>query len=203
MVAIVTLSVELLTVIVGAIVWKLGDICMSSQSFLSIRSRDFCRPTRETWRTKEKAGRQNGVRPYLIWLFYGLELTDECGTAIGPAAFSSSPRPMHWPELCPVQGMPPISGRPPTGAVLEKSGEFGTISGTQILVNWSSVSPPAHAETDGADVPFGETANIATAGAAAIATANPPARISRRVGRWKVAIVTLSVVCWPCRSRSG
>src|ERR1700712_1317718 len=110
---------------------------------------------------------------------------------------------MHWPELCPVQGMPPISGRPPTGAVLEKSGEFGTISGTQILVNWSSVSPPAHAETDGADVPFGETANIATAGAAAIATANPPARISRRVGRWKVAIVTLSVVCWPCRSRSG
>jgi hypothetical protein len=124
---------------------------------------------------------------------YGLELTDECGTAIGPAAFSSSPRPMHSPELCPVQGMPPISGRPPTGAVLEKSGEFGTTSGTQILVNWSSVSPPAHAEIDGADVPFVGTANIATAGAAAIATANPPARISRRVGRCKVAIVTLSL----------
>ena len=103
---------------------------------------------------------------------YGLELTDECGTAIGPAAFSSSPSPMHSPELCPVHGMPPISGRPPTGAVLLKSGELGTMSGTQILVNWSSVSPPAHAETDGAELPFVGAANIATAGAAAIATAN-------------------------------
>lgn len=126
---------------------------------------------------------------------YGLELTSECGTAIGPAAFSSSPRPMHWPELCPVHGMPLISGSPPTGAVLENSGELGTMSGTQMLVNWSSVSPPAQAEIDGAELPFVGTANTATAGAAAIATANPPARISRRVGRWKVAIVTLSVVC--------
>src|SRR3954470_17546342 len=99
---------------------------------------------------------------------------------------------MHSPELWPVHGMPPTSGRPPTGEVLLNSGELGTTSGTQILVNWSSVSPPAHAETDGADVPFVGTANIATAGAAAIATANPPARISRRVGRCKVAIVTLS-----------
>ena len=36
MVAIVTLSVDLLTVIVGEIVWKLRAICMSSQSFLPI-----------------------------------------------------------------------------------------------------------------------------------------------------------------------
>jgi hypothetical protein len=35
--------------------------------------------------------------------------------------------------MCPVQGMPPISGRPPAGEVLWKSGEFGTISGTQIF----------------------------------------------------------------------
>src|SRR6201995_5321367 len=102
---------------------------------------------------------------------------------------------MHSPELCPVPGTPLTSGRPPTGAVLEKSGELGTRSGTQTLVNWSSVSPPAHAETVGAVLPLVGTANMATAGAAAIATANPPARISRRVGRWMVAIVTLSVVC--------
>src|SRR5689334_17823882 len=102
---------------------------------------------------------------------------------------------MHWPELWPVQGMPSISGRPPTGAVAEKSGEFGTMSGTQMLVNWSSLSPPAQAEIDGAEPAEVGTANIATAGAAAIATANPPARISRRVGSWKVAIITLSVVC--------
>ena len=37
-------------------------------------------------------------------------------------------------------------------------------------------------------------AKTAIAGAAATATANPPARISRRAGNWKVAIVTLSVV---------
>jgi hypothetical protein len=71
------------------------------------------------------------------------------------------------------------------------------------LVNWSSVSPPAHAVTDGAELPPVGTANIATAGAAATATANPPARMSRRVGRCKVAIVTLSVVCWPSRRESG
>src|SRR5689334_20098995 len=100
---------------------------------------------------------------------------------------------MHCPELRPVHGIPLISGRPPTGEVLVNSGEFGTTSGTQMLVNWSSVSPPAHAEMDGTEWPFVGTANTATAGAAAIATANPPARISRRVGRCKVAIVTLSV----------
>ena len=65
------------------------------------------------------------------------------------------------------------------GEVLWNSGEFGTMSGTQILVNWSSVSPPGHAVIDGVELPVVGTANIATAGAAAIATANPPARISR------------------------
>jgi hypothetical protein len=94
-----------------------------------------------------------------------------------------------------VQGMLSTSGSPPTGAVLLKSGELGTRSGTQILVNWSSVSPPAHAAIVGAEPPDAGTAKAATAGAAAIATANPPARISRLVGRWKVAIVTLSLVC--------
>ncbi len=39
-----------------------------------------------------------------------------------------------------------------------------------------------------------DTATTASAGAAATATANPPARISRRAGSFKVAIVTLSVV---------
>jgi hypothetical protein len=55
MVAIVTLSVDLLTVIVGAIVWKLREICMSSQSFLPICPADFRRPIGET--TREKRGR--------------------------------------------------------------------------------------------------------------------------------------------------
>jgi hypothetical protein len=41
MVAIVTLSVVLLTVLVGAIVWKLGGICMHSQSFLTMWPTEF------------------------------------------------------------------------------------------------------------------------------------------------------------------
>src|SRR4051812_26037594 len=56
----------------------------------------------------------------------------------------------------------------------------------------SSVSPLGHAAMDGA-VAAG-TVKAATAGAAAIATANPPARISRRAENSRVAIVTLSVV---------
>jgi hypothetical protein len=44
---------------------------------------------------------------------YGLELTDECGTAIGPSDCSSSDSPMHWPELPPVHGMLSTSGSPP------------------------------------------------------------------------------------------
>jgi hypothetical protein len=122
---------------------------------------------------------------------YGLELTDECGTGIGPWACSSSDSPMHWPELAPVHGMPLISGSPP-GEVSPTSGEFGTRSGTHAPVKVSSDSPPGHAAIVGAELEG--MATTATAGAAAIATANPPARSSRRVGSFKVAIVTLSVV---------
>jgi hypothetical protein len=120
---------------------------------------------------------------------YGLELTDERGTGCGPWACSSSDRPMHSPELAPVHGMLSTSGSPP-GEVWPNSGEFGTRSGTQAPVKVSSDSPPAHAAIVGAEV---DRATTATAGAAAIATANPPARSSRG-GSFKIAIVTLSVV---------
>jgi hypothetical protein len=82
---------------------------------------------------------------------YGLELTDECGTAIGPSACCSSDRPMHWPELPPVHGMPLISGSPP-GEVWPASGEFGTRSGTHSPVTVSSDSPPGHAAIVGAEL---------------------------------------------------
>src|SRR6202165_6253012 len=88
--------------------------------------------------------------------------------------------------------MPLISGRPPTGVVI--CGELGTISGTQASVKRSSDSPDGQAASDGAEGLADGTAKTAIAGAAAIATANPPARINRRAGSWKVAIVTLSVV---------
>jgi hypothetical protein len=121
---------------------------------------------------------------------YGLELTVERGTGIGPWACSSSDKPMHWPELAPVHGMLSTSGSPP-GEVKLTSGEFGTRSGTHTPVKVSSDSPPGHAAIVGEPV---DKATTATAGAAAIATANPPARISRRAGDFKVAIITLSVV---------
>src|ERR1700694_5391433 len=87
--------------------------------------------------------------------------------------------------------MPLISGRPPTGVVIW--GELGTNSGVQTSVNRSSDSPFGHAATEGTCVCAVGTAKTAIAGAA-IATANPPARMIRRAGSWKVAIVTLSVV---------
>lgn len=121
---------------------------------------------------------------------YGLELTDECGTAIGPSDCSSSDRPMHWPELPPVHGMLSTSGSPP-GEVWPNSGEFGTRSGVHIPVKVSSDSPPGHAAIFGAEL-IG-AAMTATAGATATATANPPARISRRASSFVVAIVTLSL----------
>jgi hypothetical protein len=46
MVAIVTLSVDSLKGLVGAIVWKLNGICMRSQSFLSISLRRFLQAKR-------------------------------------------------------------------------------------------------------------------------------------------------------------
>jgi hypothetical protein len=131
------------------------------------------------------------LRPSFVRLSrYGLELTVECGTGCGPAACSSSERPMHSPELAPVHGMLSTSGSPP-GEVTRTSGEFGTRSGTQTPVKVSSDSPPAHAAIVGAELV--DTVTTATAGAAAIATANPPARSSRRGGSFKIAIVTLSV----------
>ena len=121
---------------------------------------------------------------------YGLELTVERGTGIGPWACCSSDRPMHSPVLAPVHGMLSISGSPP-GEVSPATGEFGTRSGTHTPVKVSSDSPPGHAAIVGELV---DTATTASAGAAATATANPPARISRRAGSFRVAIITLSVV---------
>ena len=141
-------------------------------------------------RTEKKPGHVGVPRLRLELSAYGLELTDECGTAIGPAACCSSDRPMHCPELAPVHGMLSTSGSPP-GEVT--SGEFGTSSGVHIPVNWSSASPPGHAVIEGAEVPAVGTTKTATAGAAATATANPPASKSR-AGSFKVAIITLSVV---------
>src|SRR6476659_673407 len=123
---------------------------------------------------------------------YGLELTDECGTAMGPSDCCSSERPMHWPELAPVHGMLSTSGSPPSAVVWPGSGEFGTRSGVHSPVKASSDSPPGHAAIVGAELTG--PAKSATAGATATATANPPARISRRAGSIMVAIVTLSVV---------
>jgi|EndMetStandDraft_5_1072996.scaffolds.fasta_scaffold139064_2 hypothetical protein len=144
------------------------------------------------WRIR-KAG-AHCCAPALFQLTgYGLELTDECGTAIGPSDCCSSDRPMHWPELPPVHGMLSTSGSPP-GEVWPNSGEFGTRSGVHIPVNVSSDSPPGHAAMVGAALVG--AAMTATAGVAATAIANPPARINRRVGSLKVVIVTLSVVVW-------
>ena len=94
----------------------------------------------------------------------GLEPKVELG-AWYCGAFSDSP--MHWPELAPVQGIPATWG----------SGEFGTMSGVQALVYMSSDSPLEQAPNDGAS---DGTVKAATAGAAAIAIAKPPARTTRR-----------------------
>src|ERR1700738_1159589 len=97
---------------------------------------------------------------------------------------------MHWPELAPVHGMLSTPGSPP-GDVWPASGEFGTRSGVHSPVKVSSDSPPGHAAIVGAESTG--PAKTATAGATATATANPPARISRRAGSIMV-VVTLSVV---------
>src|SRR5262245_27382915 len=116
----------------------------------------------------------------------------ERGTGIGPSACASSARPMHSPELWPVQGMPPTAGRSGLPGMLPKPApEFGTVCGTQVPTYRSSSSPAGH-WASGADG-LG-TVKTAIAGAAATATANPPARISRRAESSGVAIVTLSVV---------
>src|SRR5882724_11327069 len=81
-----------------------------------------------------------------------------------------------------------MSGLP--GMLLNVEPEFGTVWGMQIPENWSSSSPPGHWASG---VELLGTAKTAIAGAAAIASANPPARISRFESS-RVAIVTLSVV---------
>ena len=88
---------------------------------------------------------------------------------------------MHSPVLEPVQGMPWIAGTLPCAG-----------AGIHTPVAGSCTSPMEHWAT-GAGVLVVGTAKTATVGAAAIATANPPARMSRRVGRCKVAIVMLSL----------
>lgn len=89
-----------------------------------------------------------------------------------------------------MHGMPSMEGSPPGEDW--NSGEFGTISGVHTPVKVSSDSPLGHAATEGPAVVG--TVKAATAGAAAIASANPPAMTSRRAENSRVAIVTLSVV---------
>jgi hypothetical protein len=68
--------------------------------------------------------------------------------------------------------------------------------GTQTSVTTSCVSPSAHA-TAGAEGSVVNAVKADIAGATVTATANPPARISRRAGNRNVAtaITGLSVVC--------
>jgi len=114
---------------------------------------------------------------------YGLALMVERGTGCGPASASFSARPMHAPELRPpVHGTPSISGMSGLAAVVvNPSGELGTRNGVQEVVNTSSSSPESHAARGFDSVECVGCATIAAAGAMAIARANPPARIRRRV----------------------
>src|SRR6476646_8368802 len=97
---------------------------------------------------------------------------------MGHSDCCTSGRPMHWPGLAPADGLLSTSGSPPAAVVWPGAGEFGTRSGVHSPVKVSSDSPPGHAAIVGAE--FVVTATTATAGAAAIAIANPPASISRR-----------------------
>src|SRR6185312_567233 len=89
--------------------------------------------------------------------------------------------------------MPSTAGRSGFPGMLlnGEAPEFGTVCGTQVPMYRSSSSPAGH-WASGADG-LG-TVKTAIAGAAATATANPPARIRRRAESSRVAIVTLSVV---------
>src|SRR5215475_11647419 len=104
----------------------------------------------------------------------------------------SSDKPMHSPELWPVQGTPSTEGRSGLpGMPLNDEPEFGTVWGRHTPVNRSSSSPAGHSAKGEEWV---GTVTAAIAGAAATATANPAATISRRNESSRVAIVTLSVV---------
>jgi hypothetical protein len=111
---------------------------------------------------------------------YGLASMVERGIGCGPASASFSASPMHAPELRPpVHGTPETSGMSGLAAVeVNPSGEFGTRIGVQDAVKTSSSSPSLHWAIGLESV---ECAVIATPGAMAIVSANPPARSRRRV----------------------
>ena len=80
-----------------------------------------------------------------------------------------------------MHGMPSISGTSGLAAVVV-NGEpaFGTMNGTQVVVNWSGSSPPEHCATG---MPGSGIENAATAGAAAAATAKAPIKRCRRIAK--------------------
>jgi hypothetical protein len=101
---------------------------------------------------------------------------------------------MHFPVSAPVHGMPWISGTLLTSPGEEKVTSLGVSGGTageHSPLAGSTVSSGAHAVIVGVDMLLVGTAKTASAGAAAITAANPPARIRRRAGFRKVDIVTL------------
>ena len=88
--------------------------------------------------------------------------------------------------LCPMQGMPSISGTSGLAAVVV-NGEpaLGTMKGTQVVVNWSSSSPPEHWASGS---PASGVENAAIAGAVAAATMKAPIMRCRRIANEDVAI---------------
>lgn len=116
---------------------------------------------------------------------YGLELMVDRGCTGGPIDACSSARPMHAPELCPMHGMPSISGTSGLAAVVVKSGaDLGTMKGTQVVVKVSISSPDVHCASG---VP-GSAVKMAVAGAAAAATMKAPIRNCRRMTNERVVI---------------
>lgn len=131
---------------------------------------------------------ENAPLELRISALYGLELMVDRGTGCGPAAASSSERPMQAPESRPVHGTPSISGMSGLApVVVNPSGEFGTRNGVQDVVKTSSSSPVLHAAMGVESI---GCATIAAAGAIAIAIANPPASSSRRGVNGDVVILS-------------
>lgn len=103
----------------------------------------------------------------------------ERGTAGGPAASSSSARPMQPPALWPMQGMPWISGTSGLAAVVWNSGgAVGTRNGVQVVVKVSLSSPEEHWASG---APDSGAAKAAIVGEAAAVTMNPPMSSRRSV----------------------
>ena len=85
-----------------------------------------------------------------------------------------------------MHGMPSISGTSGLAAVvLNSEPEFGTMNGTQVVVNWSASSPPVHWACE---VPGSGMEYAVIAGAAAAATTKAPITNSRRIANGEVAI---------------